>query len=230
MSEVQKAIQSMMQAVASPTGSGRPTANPRVVCISRDCGAGGDDIAHLLAKRLGVEVYDHVILDKIAQRLNADPAALKALDSGVSHFRDMWFYSLVTGQNLTADGYKRHLVNVLLSLGRSGGVIIGRGGHLVLAHSGALRVRFTGSEDLCAQRIADAQGISLEAARKTVEDTNQKRGKFIWDTFHERLNDPKTFDLVINTDHITNNAKVVDMLVEAMNMIAPANAKAKAAQ
>jgi cytidylate kinase len=173
----------------------------------------------MLAKRLGVPVYDRVIVDRIAQRLDTEPATMRALDEGASKIRDMWLYSLVTGQNLNFDHYKRHLVNVVVSLGRSGGVILGRGGHLILANSGALRVRITGSVEVCAKRLTERESISIEAARKKVEEVNHIRGKFVWDHFQQRSNDPRTFDLMVNTDHISDFSKVVDLLVDALKMV-----------
>ncbi len=220
MSDVQKAIQAIVSSISIAGGephllvSGRP-----VVCISRDHGTDGDDIAMLLAARLGVEVYDRVIVERISQRLDAEPETMRALDAGAGKLRDLWLYSLVTGQNLNADTYKRHLINVIVSIGRSGGVILGRGAHLILAHSGALRVRITGSLDVCVKRIADREGIDLDTARKRVEDVNHNRGKFVWEHFQERSNDPRTFDLIINTDHIVDHRKVVDMLVTAVGMV-----------
>ncbi len=222
MPDVQKAIQAIVSSIGTSAGkshlatSGRP-----VVCISRDYGTGGDEVARWLAERLGVAVYDRVIVDRIAQRLDAEPETMRALDAGASQFRDLWLYSLVTGQNLNADHYKRHLINVIVNIGRSGGVILGRGAHLILAHSGALRVRITGSSDLCAKRIVEAEGIDFETARKRVEEVNHNRGKFLWDHFQERSNDPRTFDLIINTDHIEDRQKVVDMLIEALKMVQP---------
>lgn len=219
MPDVQKAIQAIVSTISTDgtphlVSSGRP-----VVCISRDCGTGGDDVARLLAERLGVAVYDRIIVERISQRLDAKPETMRALDAGASKLRDLWLYSLVTGQNLSADHYKRHLINVIVSIGRSGGVILGRGAHLILANSGALRVRITGSLETCARRIVAAEGIDIEAARKRVEAENHNRGKFVWDHFQERSNDPRTFDLIINTDHISDLDKVVDMLVEALKMI-----------
>jgi cytidylate kinase len=221
MSDVQKAIQAMISSITAGgephlAASGRP-----VVCISRDYGTGGDELAKLLAARLGVEVYDRVIVDRISTRLDAEPETMRALDAGASKLRDLWLYSLVTGQNLNADHYKRHLINVIVTIGRNGGVILGRAAHLILARSGALRVRITGSPDICARRVADAEGLDLDAARKRVEEINRVRAKFIWDTFQERSNDPRTFDLIINTDHITDHQKVVTMLVAAAEMVRP---------
>lgn len=219
MPDVQKAIQAIVSTIST---SGEPRLVPSgrpVVCISRDCGTGGDEVAKLLAERLGVEVYDRVIVERISQRLDAEPETMRALDAGANQLRDLWLYSLVTGQNLNADHYKRHLINVIVSIGRSGGVIVGRGAHLILANSGALRVRITGSLDICAKRIAEAEGLDIDVARKRVEEVNHNRGKFVWDHFQVRSNDPRTFDLIINTDHISDRQKVVDMLVEAMKMV-----------
>jgi cytidylate kinase len=220
MTDVQKAIQAMISTISTIGGqphlvsSGRP-----VVCISRDYGAGGDEVAEMLAARLGVDVYDRAIVDRICQRLDGEPETMRALDAGVGKLRDLWLYSLVTGENLNADHYKRHLINVVVTMGRSGGVIVGRGAHLILARSGALRVRITGSLEICAKRIADAEKLDLDAARKRVEEVNHNRAKFVWDNFQERSNDPRTFDLIINTDHITDLQKVVTMLVEAVEMV-----------
>lgn len=221
MSDAQKAIQAILKIFAAQHSDAAAPADRRVVCISRDYGSGGDEFARLLANRLGVDVYDKLILQKINQRLEADPETVKAFETGASRVRDLWLYSLITGQDVQIDHYRQHLVNVILSLGRIGGVILGSGAHLVLANSGALRVRFTGSIDACALRVAAAEHLDIEAARHRVMEQNSQRGKFIWDTFQQRLNDPNTFDLIINTDHVTDKNKVVDVLVEAMNMVGP---------
>lgn len=209
---VQNAIQAIMQAATVPHHEHHIHKPKPLVCISRDYGAGGDDLGRVLAGRLNVGYYDSAILDKIAHRAHSDPQVLKALDEGVRKARDMWLYSFVTGQDLSRDTYKRHLVNVVLSLGRIGGVIVGRGAHIILSGSPALRVRITGSEDVCAARIAAAEGLSLEAARRKVTEINAERGKFIWDTFHIRQNNPHCFDLTINTDHM-DPARLTDLVM-----------------
>jgi cytidylate kinase len=220
MPDVQKAIQAMLQALDTPEPTVVETAAKRVVCISRDYGTGGDTIAGLLAQRLGVEVYDRQILERIATRLNADRATLQAVNASSSQLRDLWLYSLVTGKDLSEDTYKHHLINVVVSIARSGGVIVGGGAHLILARSGALRVRFTGSPEICAARVAAAENLDLDTALKRVEEANHSRGKLVWDHFQVRLNDPRTFDLVINTDRITDHEKVVDMLTATIDMLA----------
>ncbi len=219
MSDVQKAIQAMLKAIHTPPGAGPAIAHRRVVCISRDCGSGGDEAARLLAERLGLEVYDRVVLDRISKRLDAEPETMRAIDASSGQLRDLWLYSLMTGQDLSTDSYRRHLLNVIVSLGRSGGVILGRAAHLVLARSGALRVRIICSPEVAAKRVAAAEGLSADAAVKRVEEVNRGRAQFVWEQFHERLDDPRTFDLTINTDHMADVSKVVDLLVEAIDLV-----------
>lgn len=222
MPDVQKALQAILTTINAPGFEPKLAPGRPVVCLSRDYGSGGDEIAKRLAQRLGVEVFDRVILDRIAQRINAEPETMRAIDAVTSPLRHMWLYSLVTGQDLSADRYKRHLIDIVLSLGRHGGVILGSGAHLILARSGALRVRICGTTEICAKRVADAEGMGLDSAKRRVEQVNSDRGKFIWEHFQERVNDPRTFDLIVNTDHITDYDKVVDMLIDALKMVGQA--------
>lgn len=220
---VQDAVQAMVQAVtveAKPAIAGLPE-NP-VIAISRDHGSGGEIIGAMVAQRLGVQLYDRIILDKIAERLKADPDSLRALDEGVGKTRDMWLYRMVTGVDVSPGTYRRHLVNVILSLARVGGVIYGRGAHVVLATSAALRVRITGSLDICAERIAADEETDIETAKRRIEEVNHNRGKFVWDMFQCRMNDPTGYDLIINTDRLTDHEHVVEMLVSAYRAIGAA--------
>jgi cytidylate kinase len=98
-------------------------------------------------------------------------------------------------------------------------VIVSRGAHIVLSKTSAVRVRITGSLDLCAKRVAAKEGLSLEAARQKVQQVNHDRGVYVWDTYQSRLNDPTGFDLTINTDRIGDQDLVVDMLLKARDLI-----------
>jgi cytidylate kinase len=217
---VHSAIQALIQSVSGLDTEKKPKSGyPFVVTISRDHGCSGDEIAERLAQRLGVPLYSKEILDKIAERTHVDPAVVKQLDEAVGKARDLWLYSLFTGQDASADTYKKHMINVILTLSRTGGVIIGRGAHIVLGRTSALRVRITGSPDVCAQRLAKAEDISLEEAKKHIHDVNHQRGKFVWDAFHARLSDPTSFDLVVNTDRLGDIEHVVEMLHNAAQAV-----------
>jgi cytidylate kinase len=222
MSTVQSAIQALLASanVAAHDADKQP---PKpVIAISRDHGALGRQIAAALAKRLDVPVYDREILDKIAERLNTDPQTLKMLDECVARARDMWMVRLFTGIDLSEDAYRNHLVNVIFSLARNGGVILGRGANVVLSTSCALRVRVIASPEVCTSRVMARYGITEAAAREQIEAINHNRGRFVWEMFQHRNSDSTTFDLVVNTDRFEIADEVVETLEAAYNGIVKA--------
>jgi cytidylate kinase len=184
-----------------------------VITLSRDYGAGGEQIADQLAARLGVSVYDDELLRQIATRLEDDPAIIRMIDEGLGRAKDMWFYRLFSGKDIGPNAYRHTLVNVVLSLGRVGGVIVGRGAHVILADSCALRVRIAGSPEICARRMADLGHGTVANELVKARKINHARGKFVWEMFGSRLSDAHQFDVTINTDRMISFDQVVDMLV-----------------
>lgn len=183
-----------------------------VVTISRDYGSGGDVIATRLAQRLDVPLYDTQLLKDVAERLQDDPAIIRLLDESFGRAKDMWLYRFLSGKDVGPDAYRDSLAKVILSLGRMGGVVLGRGGHVVLQDACALRVRITGTPDVCAARMtAQGHGTYQEELTKA-RDLNHQRGKFVWDVFHARLSDASQFDVVLNTDRMADFEDAVEML------------------
>jgi cytidylate kinase len=205
---------SAMAEAASTAGQGalRPPIQP-VVTLSRDYGAGGEEIAVRLAERLRIQVYDDELLRQIAAQLEADPATVRMLDESFHRAKDMWFYRLISGKDVGPAAYRHSLVNVVLSLARLGGVIVGRGAHVILAESCALRVRIAGTPAVCARRLAEAGRASEAEELAKARKVNQARGKFVWEMFGSRLADAHQFDVTINTDRMNDFGQVVDMLV-----------------
>jgi cytidylate kinase len=220
MTDIQTAIQAILASasVADLHTLQRP-AKP-VIALSRDHGALGRQIANAVAARLDIPVYDREIIDKIAKRLDADPNTVKMLDESVAKARDMWLMRLFTGKNLSEDSYRNHLVNVILAWGRSGGVIMGRGAHVILATSCALRLRITASADVRQLRVAERCGISAEEAAKQIQEIDSNRGRFVWELFHRRTSDASGFDLILNTDRLTSVEEAAKIVIEAYEAIA----------
>lgn len=187
-----------------------------VVALSRGYGAGGEEVASLLADRLGVKCYDQEILDAVARNIGAEPHLLKHLDERVSTMWDSWLHNLVSGRDLYRENYRRHLFSVVLGIACTGGVVLGRGAHLILATRKAFRVRITGSTKVCAQRIAAAQGLTQEEARKKVEEVNREREKFMRDVYGHELSNATDFDLIVNTDKFGSFDQVTRLIVAAM--------------
>lgn len=211
---------SALAEVATLTPQGN-TARPRqpVITISRDWGSGGDVIATRLCQRLNLPLFDEELLREVANRLHDDPAIVRLLDEGFGQARDMWLYRLFSGKDVSPDAYRDTLVKVVMSLGRLGGVIVGRGAHVILSGHCALRVRVAGTAEVCATRMA-AGGHGTEAELlQQAHDVNHRRGKFVWQVFGSRLSDASQFDLTVNTDRMDDFEDVVDMLVVMANAI-----------
>lgn len=196
----------------------RPSGTKPVVTISRDHGSGGREIADLLAKHLTVPVYDKELVDTVVEQSGANPHLLAQLDEKTRSFWDSWIVSMLSGENVLEDNYRRHLVKVVLGILNTGngGVIIGRGAHLILARQHVFRVRIIASPETCAERVSRKKEISPEQARKLVEQVNQGRSKFVRDVFKQRLDNPATFDLTINTDHLSKYEEVAEIIIFAM--------------
>lgn len=204
---------------ASEAGHEKPAGEARrpTVIVSRSMGSGGDAVARGVAARLGLEVYGPEILDAVARQAKVDKKLLATLNEHAVTAADAWLYAAFFGKNVSHDDYLNHLAATLRGLHRLGGVILGRGAFIILENRPVLRVRITGSVEACARRVAEEDGIDFEAAKEKVRDSNHKRGKFVWDMFRRRLNDPTNFDLVINTDKLPSTEPVVDMVLAMLH-------------
>ncbi|MCG5499352.1 AAA family ATPase [Ectothiorhodospira lacustris] len=197
------------------SGRGGPGAMP-LVAMARDYGAGGEEIAMILARELKVSYFDEVLLERLAKHTEQDQELLRELDEKVSAWKSTWVYSVLSGDAYFMSTYRKALVNVLLAISAEGGVIMGRGGHVFLRDRAAFRVRICGSPRHCARRVAEKEGLSEDEAREKVETINQQRQQFLWSLIQRRTNDPTQFDLTINTDKLHDWDKVATMILSAM--------------
>jgi len=205
---------SAMAEVATETAQGQHLQPKQpVITLSRDYGSGGDIIATRLCQRLGLDLYDEEILKAVSQRMNEDPVVIRQLDEGFDRAKDMWLYRLFSGKEVSEDAYRDTLVKLVMSLSRLGGVIVGRGAHVILSDACALRVRITGSPEVCAQRMASRGHGDYGSELAKVRELDHRRGQFVWDMFQSRLSDANQFDIVINTDRMDDFEDVVEMLV-----------------
>ncbi|MFZ1414501.1 MAG: cytidylate kinase-like family protein [Defluviicoccus sp.] len=211
--DAQAVIQAIVRALEEPPARARQARQP-VITISRTLGSGGDVIARAVAQRMGIELYGSEIITAIATEANVSSTLIEALNEKLDAV-DAWIYSAVFGKHVSRDEYVHFLSTVIRGLYHTGGVIVGRGGHVILAGRDVLRVRIVGSVEACATRISEDESISYAEAKRKVQDNNKRRGKFIWDLFHSRYNDPTNFDMIVNTDYFRKFDDVVEMVIMA---------------
>ena len=210
--DIHDALQILIKAELA---SSCPLQRKPVVTVSHDYGSGGRDIAKGVADALGVPCYDRQLLDAIAASSGIDAELLARLDEQAQMHWTQWLYGFKSLHRLEQAQYYRHLVNLCLNILQSGGVIVGRGAHIILANHRVFRLRLVGSLDHCAARIASRERIEFSVARERAAKANEGKQQFIWDYFHQQLDDPRLFDLVINSDRLEIERQM-PMLVAAI--------------
>lgn len=181
---------------------------PPVVTLSRDHGAGGEAIAAALAERLGVRCYDRDILDRVVASATSDPALMRLLDERAPEHGGMFLYTTLLGQTDPVPEYQRLLARVIHGIAAHGGVLLGRGAHLLLRGPGIFRVCIVGSEDVCARRLAGGNEAAVAARRDEVRAINARRTAYLRDMFKVERDDPRHYDLMICTDRTGDPAAV----------------------
>ncbi len=186
-----------------------------VVTVSRDFGSLGKVVAQLLADTLEVRCCDRYILQQVAQRAHVDEELVKALDEHVSKINDHWWQNLSKKDDFTYEDYYHYLVKTVLSISRTGGVIVGRGANLILGEQRAFRVRINGSIKECAKRVASREQISNEESIKLVREVNNERAEYMRTLYDTDINDNSTYDLMLNSDRY-DRVQMVELILDAM--------------
>lgn len=188
-----------------------------LVTISRFYGAGSGDVSSKLAERLGVQLYDKELLKAIVKDAKADKHLLERLDERTTSLVDDMLHSFFSKKSTNKDSFLRYMVKVILSIGPSGGVIIGRGAHLILPEERTFRVRIEGSMKQCVKRVAKHKDLKKSKAEKLIKQTNKDRDKFHKSLAKRYPTRVDGYDITINTDRFTPEQSV-EIIVAAMKV------------
>jgi cytidylate kinase len=201
---------------------GGPAAPPRpfTVALGREAGAGASVIALELGRRLGWAVYDRNLVEKIAQEWGLRTSLVES----VAERRMSWFKESVQGfvsalaevPPVTESAYVQHLVETVLALGSHGEcVIVGRGCAHILPPETTLRVRLVAPFAFRVARAAQKRGLDPKAAAHLVHQLDRERTHFVRDHFFKDPEDPRNFDLVLNTSRMPF-ADCTDLILDAL--------------
>nr|VFK55364.1 MAG: Cytidylate kinase [Candidatus Kentron sp. TUN] len=185
-----------------------------VIALSSGTGAGGKEVGKILAKHLHAKLYDKEIVEEIAHETHFNKNILELLDERIDGLKGAWFHSILTGKNFCKENYCRNLINVILGLACHGGVILGRGSCFILAHHPVFRVHIIGSLTICAARIAAQKDMELSLAEQWVKEEDKARTEYIKKLFGQDNNDPKHFDLIVNSDRLLPEY-IADLILQA---------------
>jgi cytidylate kinase len=188
-----------------------------IITISRQLGSGGEYVAKKVAQKLGFKVYHKKLVDEIAGKTHLRKAQIEALDEKSRQFIEEFYRALLLEPGyLTSSEYFRHLSEVVISLAHNGrAVIVGRGAHLILGSKTGLRIRFVASKECRIKRVEKFRSVDRKAAEKLVETDDEQKSQFLKKHFGKKINDPNDFDMVFNTDKISED-EAADVIIWMM--------------
>ncbi|NOR49718.1 MAG: BON domain-containing protein [Desulfuromonadales bacterium] len=173
-----------------------------IITISREMGSGGIPIAHEVAEELGYQLIDGEAIMAAAETYGLSPEAVEQADEKPPHFVD----TLDSKQFLDL-----HLIElIILEAALKGNVVIyGRGGQDLLKEiSSVLRTRVIAPFEVRVERWAEREWLDPDRARYLVRKSDQQRAGFIKYYFDRDWEDSASYDLVINTQRLSEDMAV----------------------
>lgn len=213
-----------------------------VITISRQWGSLGDEVAHLVADKLGYVYFDKRAMAQIGQEMGIVAGKIQdAADFKPQAAKTIW-EAIGTTQRITGgdpsswtfgarsdalEGISAANLMQVINAGYKKGniVIVGRGGMAALqAKPDVLHVRIQAPSDVRIKRIAEREKLSLDEAKVKVKARDLSDVAWIKRHFDLDSHDPQLFDLIINTAKVTP-AAAADLILKALDALPKTKAK-----
>jgi cytidylate kinase len=207
------------KAEANGKGASHQSNRAFTIALSRESGARGTSTAGEVGARLGWTVYDHELLERIAQEMKLRTSLLESVDEKRISWLQECVEAFASAPSVSGSAYVRHLMETLLSLAAHGEcVIVGRGAAQILPAETTLRVRLVAPVEWRVVAMSQKLGVSREEAACQVETIDRERIRFVKDHFHKEAADPRQYDLVLNSSRFLVGESA-DLIVEALHRL-----------
>lgn len=173
-----------------------------IITISRLMGSGGIPIAHKAAEKLGYTLVDGDAILAVADQYGLSRESIELADEKPPHFSE----KLDQKHEIAL-----HLIElIILEYALKGNVIIyGRGGQdLLNGINSVLRVRIIAPFEERVERWAEREWLDPDRARMLIRKSDQQRAGFIKYYFDRDWDDPLGYDLVINTQRLSEDGAI----------------------
>lgn len=205
-----------------------------VVTVSRQHGSGGEEVARLVAERLGATLLDNELRQRAAARAGVPERAAEDAERPTSFINRVLERLGTVGMMAdggaiehamplavpTQESFRAVLGDVVYEAAADGGVVlIGHAAHLTLRDMpGVVRVFVQAPLDARVTRIVRQQHISDTEARRQVEQQDRDRVRFYQDTYHVNWFDTRLYDCVVDT-HLLGVHGAADMVLEMVEKV-----------
>jgi cytidylate kinase len=201
---------------AAQQGLSPQTPPPFTIALSREAGTRDTLVAEEVGQQLGWHVYDHELLDQIAQDMGLCTSLLESVDERRKELLLEVFEALLSVPKVSESAYVHHLVKTVLALGMHGEcVIVGRGAAFILPAETTLRVWLVAPEKERRAALSRKLGVSEKEAARQIRTTVRERISFVQDHFRKDATDPRHYDLVLNSGRLPVAAEA-GLIIEAL--------------
>jgi cytidylate kinase len=196
-----------------------PAPRALTIALSREAGANGTAVGQEVGTRLGWPVYDHELLERIAQDMGVHTRLLESVDERRVSWLLEAFEGLMSVPYASESGYVHRLVKTVLALGNHGEcIIVGRGAALILPAQTTLRVRLIAPLKNRSAAMSKRLGVPELEATRQLEALDRDRNTFVRDHFFKDPADPRHYDLVLNFARF-DVAGCAELIVDALDCL-----------
>ena len=199
-----------------------------VVTLAALYGAGGGIVGSRVAERLGVPFLDRKIPETVAERAGLSHSAVAAVDDGPRAGAGRFVSSLgrastIVGGDAVSLGQldlqgraiRAHIEEFLARARETGGVVLGRGGMVVLQGSPtALHVHLRGDREARLRQAMSIEGIDRATAERRQTSEDDARRSYVRRAYGVDGEDPALYHLVVDSTELSLDA-CVDLIVAA---------------
>ncbi|MCD6250536.1 MAG: cytidylate kinase-like family protein [candidate division Zixibacteria bacterium] len=180
----------------------RPRPSP-IVTISRQSGSRGSYFGSRLAQRLGYQRLHRDAIDLICESSGYRKRIIESLDGRFRGRLELLAEAIVTGQIVDLTDYARQLCKVVLSMSELGGVVLmGRGGNFILGSKRGFHLRVICPREKRIENLIKYKKMTTDEASTAIDRSDENRRKFAEELFGFDIDDPRQYDMVINSSLI----------------------------
>jgi len=184
-----------------------------LITISRQYGAGGSEVARLVADRLGWTVVDNEIVDRVARRAGLTPEVVAEQDERVPGFVERLARALAASSQefavpeigVAVRAAEPNLVRLtemvvkeIAAEGRA--VLVGRAAPAVLGREGdAVHVKLVAAPEFRIATAMQGEGLDRRTAERVLHDTDAQRRRYHREHYGRDWDDPVHYHMMLNT-------------------------------
>lgn len=190
----------------------------RAVTISREAGLDGTAVGEEIARRLGWELLDRELLDFMAEKYKVPRDMLDFVDETAANWLYDIFGSWLDQRIVTQEAFVAYLGKIVMLAACDGHkVFVGRGAHYFLDRDTRLAIRIVAPLPFRVAHVMKEQRRSRADAERWILEMDQGRKDFVQRYFHQNVENPHYYDLVLNAESLTRD-QIAELTVSAYHL------------